>query len=195
MVYLIGCDHFTAQTYPEGGELGDPANTTQRKFSELLIKSIEVFSPDLIAEELHPSSLRAQRRRSVAFEVASGNRTTHRFCEAYGEERRKLGISDAPPYAPPDWDNHEPMRRYFSHEWPIREEFWISQLGEDIHKRTLFICGAGHRETLRRRLERRAIEVKIIEKRFGALSIWNGDFPAYKAAYRDLRRSGFQSVS
>jgi hypothetical protein len=111
------------------------------------------------------------------------------------EDREKLGISDGPPLAPPGWDNHERLRMYFLHEWPIREEFWISQLGEDVQRRILFICGAGHRETLRRRLKRRSIEVKIVEKRFGVSNLWNGDFPAYKAAYRDLHRDGFVPVS
>jgi len=58
-----------------------------------------------------------------------------------------------------------------------REEFWISQLGKDIHKNVFFVLGAGHRETLRRRLERRAIEVKILEKRFGVSNLWSAIFP------------------
>jgi hypothetical protein len=194
MILLIGCDHKAAQTYPDGSGLNNPENRTQKDFRGLLIKSIELYAPDLIAEELHPNSLKVQRRRSVALEVALQRQIPHEFCDPYGEERAKLGISDAPPCAPPGWDNHKRMREYFFREWPIREEFWIHQLGEEIHKRVLFICGAGHRETLRRRLKRKAIEVKIIEKRFGVLNLWNGDFPAYKAAYLELRRNGFPSM-
>jgi ActR/RegA family two-component response regulator len=87
------------------------------------------------------------------------------------------------------------MYSYFDREWPIREELWIDRLGEDIHKRVLFVCGANHRETLRRRLESRGIEVKIVEKRSGASRMSESDFPAYKAAYKDLRRNGFLPIA
>jgi hypothetical protein len=196
VVFLIGCDHVAAQTYPEGSELDNPRNSTQREFRELLIRAIEKHHPFLIAEEYHPEFLKRRRQRSVAVEVASEVNISHRFCDPSLEDRERLGISDGPPCAPPGWDNREKrMQEYFLSEWPIREEFWISQLGEDIHKNVLFVFGAGHRETLRRRLERRAIEVKILEKRFGVSNIWDGDFPAYRAAYRELRHNGFPPIS
>ena len=195
MVFLIACDDDRAQTYPSGSGLDDPQNGTQREFCERLTKAIQTHHPVLVAEEFHPEFLQRRNLRSVVFDVASAANIRHRFCDPSLEDRERLGISDGPPHAPPGWDNHERMRMYFLHEWPIREEFWISQLGEDVHKRVLFVCGAGHRGTLRRRLNRRAIEVKIVEKRFGILNIWNGDFPAYKAAYRDLRRNGFVPIS
>jgi hypothetical protein len=195
VVFLIGCDHVATQTYPEGTELDDPQNTTQREFRELLVRAIEKHDPLLIAEESHPEFLKKRKKRSVVIEVASVAGVCHRFCDPSLEERRRLGISDGPPYAPPGWDNHKEMYNYFLREWPVREEFWIGQLGDEIQKRILIACGAGHRETLRRRLERRGILVKIIEKRFGATRIWDGDFPAYKAAYKDLRRKGFPPVT
>jgi hypothetical protein len=191
VIYLIGCDHDAAQTYIEGSR----PDRTHEEFRKLLFKTIRNHEPELIIEELHPDSLKARNRQSIAFQVALEMRTSHRFCDPYGEERRLLEISDGPPCIPPDpsYDSfrNKAMFKYFRHEWPIREEFWIGKLGEDIHRSILFICGAGHRETLRRRLERRAVEVKVIEKRFGAVDIWKGDFPAHKAAYKDLRRNGF----
>ena len=196
MVFLIGCDHRAAQTYPEGSELDNPQNSTQRAFKELLIRTIEKHDPFLIAKEYHPEFLKRRGRRSVAFKVALETNISHRFCDSSLVDRERLGISDGPPFAPPGWDNREKrMQEYFLCEWPIREEFWISQLGKDIHKNVFFVLGAGHRETLRRRLERRAIEVKILEKRFGVSNLWVGDFPAYRAAYRELRSNGFKPVS
>ena len=195
LVFLIGCDHKAAQTYPEDSGLDDPKNETQKKFRELLIRSIKIYAPSLIAEESHLDALRSLKRRSVAFEVARQQQLRHIFCDPYGGERDSLEISDGPPGIPHEFDSRRRMQKYFSCEWPIREEFWIRKLGEDIYRRVLFVCGAGHRETLRRRIESRAIQVKIIEKRFGVFNIWNGDFPAYKAAYRDLSRNGFLPVS
>ena len=196
MVFLIGCDHIAAQTYPEGSELDNPQNSTQRAFKELLIRTIEKHDPFLIAKEYHPEFLKRRGRRSVAFKVALETNISHRFCDSSLVDRERLGISDGPPFAPPGWDNREKrMQEYFLCEWPIREEFWISQLGEDIHKNVLIVLGAGHRETLRRRLERRAIEVRTLDKKFGISNIWDGDFPAYRAAYRELRSNGFKPVS
>jgi hypothetical protein len=195
VVFLIGCDHRAAQTYPESSDLDNPQNRIQREFRLLLIRAIEKHHPSLIAEEYHPEFLKRLRQNSVAVEVASEVNITHRFCDPSLENRKRLGISDGPPSAPPGWDNPEKrMQEYFLSEWPIREEFWISQLGKDIHKNVFFVLGAGHRETLRRRLERRAIEVKILEKRFGVSNLWVGDFPAYRAAYRELRRNGFPPI-
>jgi len=196
VVFLIGCDHIAAQTYPEGSELDNPQNSTQRAFKELLIRTIEKHDPFLIAKEYHPEFLKRRGRRSVAFKVALETNISHRFCDSSLVDRERLGISDGPPFAPPGWDNREKrMQEYFLCEWPIREEFWISQLGEDIHKNVLIVLGAGHRETLRRRLERRAIEVRTLDKKFGISNIWDGDFPAYRAAYRELRSNGFKPVS
>ncbi|MGD0890432.1 MAG: hypothetical protein ABR923_02775 [Terracidiphilus sp.] len=165
MVFLIGCDHVSAQTYPEGSKLDDPSNKTQCEFKNLLIIAIEKYRPLLIAEEHHPEFLKKRRQCSIAFEVASEKNICHKFCDPSLDDRERLGISDGPPHAPPGWDNHKKMQDYFLHEWPIREEFWISKMVEDVHRRILFIFGAGHRETLRRRFESRAIQTRIVEKK------------------------------
>ena len=158
MIFLIGCDHRAAQTYAEGSGLDDPENNTQKEFKELLIKIIRTFYPELVAEEYDPDILKLQRRRSVAFEVASDLNICHRFCEPSPSDRCKRGIGDDLPFfgpcVPGDWydriaNKQESFRHDVAHRWPIREEFWIEQLGEDIHKSILFLCGAGHRETFR----------------------------------------------
>ena len=200
MLYLVACDHDKAQTYREGTKLNGPENKTRKEFRELLIKTIEEYDPALIAEEHHPEFLKRNRLKSIALEVASERRICHRFCEPSISERRKLGIDEElpffSPHTPGDWSDRigtiqESYRHDFAHRWPIREEFWIAQLGEDIQKKALFICGAGHRETLRKRLETRGVEVKIIAKRFGAARMRESDF----AVYREIRRNGFPPAS
>jgi hypothetical protein len=200
VVYLIVCDHVAAQTYPVGSGLDDPQNATQREFRKLLIKTIENYDPTLIAEEYDPYILKNQGRQSVALEVATERHVCHRFCEPSLSDRRELGIDEDLPFLGPltlgEWfdrieTEQEAFRHDFAHRWPVREEFWIKRLGDDIHKKVLFICGAGHRETLRRRLESRGIKVKIIEKRFGASKMRESHF----AAYRDVRRNGFPPVT
>jgi hypothetical protein len=68
MVFLIGCNHYKAQTYPDCSELVDPLNRTQSEFKERLIKAIEEFDPTLIAEEHHPEILQKRNLRSIVFE-------------------------------------------------------------------------------------------------------------------------------
>jgi hypothetical protein len=196
VIYLIGCDHKRAQTYPEGTDLRDPRNQTQREFRELLIKTIRTYNPELVAEEYDPHILKLQQLRSVALEVAAELHICHRFCEPSPSDRRERGISDDLPFfgpsVPGDWFNRittaqESFRHDVAHRWPIREEFWIERLGDDIHKNVLFLCGAGHRETFRRRLGSRGIEVRIIEKRFATSKMQKSDFEVYK----DVRRNGF----
>jgi hypothetical protein len=200
MIFLVGCDHRAAQTYAEESRLDDPENKTQREFRELLIKATRTYNPELVGEEYDPAILKLQQRRSVALEVAAEHHVCHRFCEPSPADRHDLGIDDDLPFSGPsvpgDWFDRiatpqESFRHDVAHRWPIREEFWIERLGADIHKRILFICGAGHRWTLRRRLESRSIKVKIIEKRFGASRISE----SFLAAYKDVRRNGFPPAS
>jgi hypothetical protein len=192
VVYLIACDHDKAQTYRDGSELENPQNKTQREFRELLIRNIEKYTPVLIAEEHHSEILQKRKLHSVASDIAWERGIRHRFCEPSFSDKKRLGIEGLPDVPP--WDRQGAMCGYFQREWPIREEFWIRRLGEDTQKSIFFICGAGHRETLRRRLERAGIKVRIIAKRFGAQRMPASDYMAYKVAYKDLRRNGFPPI-
>jgi hypothetical protein len=188
VVYLIACDHVKEQTYPEGIALDDPRNTTQREFRDLLIKAIEKHAPSLIAEEHNEDGLKRKNLRSVAREVASEMGIQHRLCEQSIEAKIARGLNGVPNVPP--WDRHKAMYKYFLSEWPIREDFWIEQMSYNLYLRVLFICGMGHRETLRRRLERYGIPVRIVYKgQKTARRVDQSDFPAYKAAYRDLRKA------
>jgi hypothetical protein len=138
----------------------------------------------LIAEEEHPCYLKQKGLRSVALDVLSNlhrigmaTNVKHRFCDPCPSERRRLGIYEDLPHLSPgcfdaELSNLMPTvtlahRHNIGHRWPIREEFWIEQLGPDLHKDVLFVCGALHRITFRRRLEAKGAQVRIVEKRVG----------------------------
>lgn len=202
MIYLIGCDHQKQQTYPEKCDLNDEACSTQRKFKQFLISAAELYKPELIAEEHNPELLHREKLRSIPLEVASEMCICHRFCDPSSEERNELGISESPPAVPPPEAETAfkkgyicAWQEYFGRDWPIRENFWIKKLEDYIHTNMLFICGAGHRETLRRRFEQRKIRVKMIKdnNRLVDSGIWNVDeFHVYREAYKKLRRNGFR---
>lgn len=206
VVFLIGCNHQKAQTYPDGSELDDPQNRIQSEFRERLIKAVEEFDPILIAEELHSCLLKSESRRSVAQEVALGKRISHRFCDMSTAEKEREGIRYPKDRIVSEFAQlQEELDHKYYQEWlrfyrrsPVREEFWIKQLGEDIHMRIIFICGWKHRETFRRRLESKGIEVKIEKKlkRFGASDIRSSKSAALNsAAYRQFRRNDFMAQS
>jgi len=206
LVFLIGCDHCKAQTYAEGSGLDDPQNKTRREFRDVLIKAINDYDPDLIAEEHHPFYLKQHQRRSVVLEVASESRICHRFCDLSPEERMNHGIGFDLPFLDhpqcgnvvqvPDhlgtisdceWHKHD-----IAHRFPIREEFWIKQLGNDIHKKVIFVCGALHTSTFSKKLIEREIDMKIIQDEVGCLTTLHGS-DKYKALQFVLK-NGFPPI-
>jgi hypothetical protein len=115
----------------------------------------------------------------------------HRFCDPSKEEKERLGIARMKPSClngTPDC--HREWCKYFGKQWPIREDFWINKLGTYINDRVLFICGANHRCTFRRRLESKGIAVIILEKKFGFL---RKPTKVECEAYKCVRRNGFPS--
>lgn len=202
MVFLIGCDHCKAQTYAEDSGLDDPQNKTQLEFREVLIKAIEDYDPDLIAEEHHPDLLKAKGRRSVVLDIASEYRICHRFCDPSRSEKLELEIGEGLPHidpgAPFDWNSrigtrYDAHRHDIAHRWPIREGFWISQLRNDIYKTVIFICGALHICSFKERLESLGAKPHIIADVVGCLPTLK-ESDEYKAL-QDVRMNGFPPVT
>uniref|UniRef100_E6Q063 Uncharacterized protein n=1 Tax=mine drainage metagenome TaxID=410659 RepID=E6Q063_9ZZZZ len=196
MLYLIGCDHRNAQTYREGSTLADPENRGHAELMDLIQAAAARYHPLLIAEEANADVLRNARRRSVVYDTADEIGIPHRFCEPTWDEKGDLSIEEELPFLGPgspfEWKALIPSldaayRHDIAHRWPVREKFWIDSLGDDLNHNVLFICGAAHRWTLRRRLEAKGIGVRIIAKRVGAQPLAQSFF----AAYRDVRRRGF----
>ena len=196
MVYLIGCDHRKAQTYRNDSSLTDPENRGQAKLKEIILAAVVSYQLDLIAEEANADILRATQRQSVVYEAACEGGITHRFCEPTWDEKNELSIEEDLPFfgpcPPSEWEAHIPSRDVsrrhdIAHRWPVREEFWIDRLGDQLHQNVLFICGDAHRWTFRRQLEARGVKVKLIAKRVGAQTLPQD----YFEAYREVRRKGF----
>lgn len=188
MIYLIGCDHRRAQTYPEASSL----DSVQAEFRDFLIQTISTHKPNLIAEEHHPETLRLKGCCSIAREVAEENHISHRFCDPSLSEKHALGIGEYLPFlgpcTNPDWQSqistpYDAHRHDIAHRWPIREDFWINMLDGDISGTTLFICGALHICSFSKRLQCKGVKVEILEAQFGVpSSTYQGEeYEAFRA--------------
>lgn len=200
MLYLIGCDHRNAQTYRQGSSLSDPENRERAEFRDLIKAAAERYRPVLIGEEANADILRSTQRHSVVYDAADEIGIRHRFCDPTWDERSELSIEEELPFLGPnpplEWVAVIPSpdaayRHEIAHRWPVREEFWIDRLGDDLKYDVLFICGDAHRWTFRLRLEAKRIEVRVIAKRVGAQPLSQ----SYFAAYREVRRVGLAPVT
>jgi len=203
VIYLIGCDHNKVQSAPDG-----VWNDNHRELAGIILQVIADRNIVLIAEEEHPSYLSQKGMRSVALDVLTslhqiGRATniTHRFCEPCPAEKERRGINyDLPHLAPGCFDqelsNLMPTKAVahqhdIGHRWPIREEFWLEQIGDELYRDLLFICGALHRITFKRRLESRGALVRIVDKRVGhKCGVVGSELePEEFSAYRFTRRN------
>jgi hypothetical protein len=140
------------------------------------------------------------------YELHTGTKIKHVFAEPPSAEKHKRGIGLELPFSdlcpgvvalsPPDGfqglSNYEWHKHDIAHRFPIREDYWITQIGDEIHKSVLFICGALHICTFKERLERKDIRVDVIADSVGCLPMYkNSD--AYKAL-QDVRKNGFPPV-
>jgi hypothetical protein len=205
VIYLIGCDHDKTQSAPRG--IWDDNHNI---FAAAVLNVIQNCNIVLIAEEEHPCYLKQKGLRSVAFDVLTNmnkigmaTNITHRFCDPSPTERKRLGIyEDLPHLSPGSYDSEllnlmptatDAYKHEIGHRWPIRENYWIKQLGCDLNNDVLFICGALHRMTFKHRLEAKEIKVKIVAKRVGhskgavASELNFEEFSAYK----EVARKGF----
>ena len=141
------------------------------------------------------------------FEFRTGKRLEHVFAEPPSPEKYKRGIGLELPFSyidpnvvalsPPcgyqDLSDYEWHRHDVGHRFPIREDYWITQLGDDIDKSVLFICGALHVCTFKERLEKSGRKVGIIAESIGCLPTFK-DSDAYKAL-QDVHENGFPPVT
>lgn len=196
MLYLIGCDHNRAQIYRNGTSLSDSENRGHAELKELIRAAVARYQPVQIGEEASLDVLRSAQRGSVVYDAARELGIKHRFCDPTWDERIELSIGEELPCFgsghPSECVALVPSedaayRHDIAHRWPVREEFWINRLGDELKSDVLFICGDAHRWTFRRRLEGKGVEVRLIKKRVGAKPLSRSFF----AAYRDVRRVGF----
>jgi hypothetical protein len=75
--------------------------------------------------------------------------------------------------------------------WPLREKFWLDQLGDVLDKSVIFICGDAHLESFQQLVAGTAIESQIIARRIGVNqsddAFW-GRVLAYVSAHPELKK-------
>ena len=197
MIYLIGCRHIQNQTFfPRNGLLSG-----QRNFKAFISGVIRKYKISLVAEELDSDYFERTKRRSVALDLANElSGIEHRFCDPCPLERTVLGIDRGLPIIDDPFDpalseliqNEKDAHMHdIGHRWPVREDFWIKQLGGDLHRDVLFICGALHVCTFGSRLRARETETRVIRRFFERPRYWlksksNAiEFAALKEVLRD----------
>ncbi len=183
----------------------------QRQFAGMVLNTIETYCPALIAEEEHSYYLKHYQRRSVALDVLTNLKRLgwqksieHRFCDPCPTERLRLGIGEDLPYvgSSPCTDleliqliqtPREAHLHEIGHRWPVREDFWIEQIGSDLYEEVIFICGALHRITFKQKLETRGVKVAIVAKRVGhSRGTVASELPSVEfSAYKEVVRNGF----
>jgi hypothetical protein len=203
MIYLAGCRHEPYQTFKPASNYFPLA---QRRFESFLRNAIEANEIDLVAEELDCEYSEQKKRQSVALnlviELKRARTIDHRYCGPTPSKRNDLGIGRGLPFIDDPVDPElskviqtarEAHLHDIGHRWPIRENFWIERLGNDLHCDVLFICGALHVCTFASRLRAKQIPVKVLERFFERPKGWllsEGNAIEF-AACKDVLRSGF----
>jgi hypothetical protein len=186
VLHLIGVNH-AAQAQKQGTEATDE----QHQFMHCLRLAIEQVRPALIAEEDSAEALADRQRFSLAKAIADGGSIEHRFCDPTKEQRRVLGYKTAEilqvelfMYDRNNLSAEERRLRAFAiliaRYFPIRERFWLTQLGDCRDLAVIFICGDVHIETsvFKSLLAHNHIPFTILERGIG---VTDNDEPYYAA--------------
>lgn len=211
-IHLIGVEHRVQWRQPMA-PLSQVRQDSWAVYSSILLESIGKFRPTVVAEELNEETLCTKNKAESillstkkAYELDRGIVIKHIFAEPCSVQKHKLGIGLELPFSflssserrlhPPDgiphisdyeWHKHD-----IAHRFPIREDFWIARLRDDIRKTAIFVCGALHVCTFKERLERIGITVEVIADSVGCLPTLR-ESDAYKAL-QDVRENGFPPV-
>lgn len=183
MIHLIGVDHLVQYE----NSLVPPG--LFHDFKEFLTGHALRLKATLLAEEFHKEYLKeVYFSPAGTLEVlAEELEILHRYCDPGDMEKKKLGI---PLYADIresvlmelnlgknylyDPEKVKMVRSYTEelvYKWfPVRESFWLAQLGEEIFARVIFICGHEHITSFPKMLAQREIPCQVIEP------FWRKDF-------------------
>jgi hypothetical protein len=177
----------------------------QSRFESFLRNAIEINEIELVAEELDCEFPEREKRQSVALRLVNELRNTknieHRYCDPTPSKRRELGIGRGLPIddpVDPELSKLIQTRREahlhdIGHRWPVREEYWIKKLEDDLYRNVLFICGALHVCTFGSRLRTKQIPVTVLKWFFERPKGWlaSEDNAIEFAACKDVLRHGF----
>jgi hypothetical protein len=203
MFYLIGAAH-RVQSRPKNSVDSED----QKAYRACLRDAIGRTLPVLVAEEFSTRALTKARKNdeaeheSITKAVADSLAVAHRFCDPGPEDRKRIGYVEGGelfmPMVMADQDgltNEQTETIAFATEvakyWPLREKFWLDQLGDVLDQSVIFICGDAHLESFQQLVAGKAIESQIIARHIGVNqsddAFW-GRVLAYVSAHPELKK-------
>ncbi|MGH9436025.1 MAG: hypothetical protein ACRD06_08505 [Terriglobia bacterium] len=168
----------------------------RRVLAECLRKAISEAKPHLVAEEYSEESLKKWGQVStIARDVAVEAQIEHRFCDPDTGQREEIGYKERPTLWCEIVSNSSEglsadeidVKSYavqIACYFPVREEFWLKQLGDISRKDVIFVCGENHVESFRELLERAGIPSEILQRGIGVM---DGDDGGYGEAKEYLK--------
>lgn len=183
MIHLIGVDHFKAQRKKRGLELTE----LQRHYQSVVESAIASIRPDLLAEEDHPSHLSEDGAESILQPIARSHGIAHLFVEADRATQKALGyktvdIIKALLIARGDHSATAASAHKIAHQFPIRERFWLRELGDTAQKNVALVFGDLHLTTFTHLLAGEGMPYNILAERVGVDAANDPEYQALKYA-------------
>lgn len=179
MFYIVGVNHRVQGKQKETADTED-----QVKFRKCLVEIIDKVKPAVAAEEYSQYALsqlgkdNGAEHEALAKDVAESVKVAHRFCDPEPEVRKKMGYLEGTAIArqifmrdTKNLSNAEINDLAFAIEvarfWPVRENFWLSQLDDVKHQDLVFVCDEAHIDSFIKLLGRSHIGARIVERHIG----------------------------
>jgi hypothetical protein len=183
LIHLIGVDHFKAQRKKCDLELTE----LQWQYQATVKSAIQSLHPDLLAEEDHPSYLSEDGAESILQPIAQSHGIPHRFIEADRATQKELGyktvdIIKALLIARGDRSATAASAHKIAHQFPIRERFWLAELGKTAQKNVVLVFGDLHLTTFTNLLAAEGIPYKIFAERIGVDPSTDPEYEALRYA-------------
>jgi len=183
LIHLIGVDHFKAQRK----KCGVAPTELQRQYQAIVESAIQSLHPDLLAEEDHPSYLSADGAESILQPIAQSHGIPHLFVEADRATQKELGyktvdILKTLLIARGDHSATAASAHKIAHQFPIRERFWLRELGDTAQKNVLLVFGDLHLTTFTNLLAADAIPYNIFAERIGIDPATDSEYEALQYA-------------
>lgn len=174
-IHLIGVNHTTAQSSPDG----TPQTEDQKCYVAALTKTIIDVDAEYVAEEYSKEAEQQNNRLSLTPKIAGENGAIHRFCDPTQAERRHIRYLGHQELQVMIWMNDSnwnisneeaeakawalSIGKYFER----RECFWLQKIADIKDKRVIFVCGDAHVDTFGRLLTADGWQVNIAARGIG----------------------------
>jgi hypothetical protein len=183
MIHLMGVDHAQAQRKKRGLAPTD----LQRHYQSLVESAIQSIHPDLLAEEDHPDYLAEDGAESILSAVAAAHGIEHLFVEADRATQKKIGYKNVDMLQSLLIRAGTPSKEValahkIAHQFPIRERYWLQQLGKTSARNILLIFGDMHFTTLTSLLAAQGLPCSVFAERVGIDPANDPEYEALKYA-------------